>query len=378
MDIVISNIGQLVTPSELALDEAGSRYKIQITNDTELYIRNGRIRTELPGRTAVSYQTIDAGGGVVMPGLIDPFWIMPRLPAWIAELPESTFPERDLLSWSTQLLQRTLRSGVTTIEIKCPHDASFEGLVALGHLKRHNRPRVIGTLLASLPENSADRERSVSSLIGDVIPEIRHRRLATFCDIGWDSRAGFVSESRTVLRAASGAGLRPKLHIESPPLMEDIEQLALSLEVAAVGCASYLSPETARNLAASQIVPVYLPGIRGQQTEEHIDVRPLLDHALPVAIASGNGTSRCAARSMWSVIASAMERMGLTLPEAIVACTLNNALALEMSHEVGSLENGKSADLILLDLADYREIETTLGYPPVAMVMVSGEVVHSI
>jgi len=378
MDIVISNIGQLVTPIELALDEVGSRYKIQIANDTELYIRNGRITTELPGRASVQYQNIDAGGGVIMPGLIDPFWIMPRLPAWIAELPESTLPGRDLLSWSTRLLHRTLRCGVTTIEIKCPHDSSFEGLAALGHLKRHNQPRVIGTLLASLPESSTDREQSVSSLIGDVIPEIRHRRLATFCDIGWDNHAGFISEARTVLRAASGAGLRLKLHIKSPPLLEDMEQLALSLEVAAVGCASHLSPEMARNLAVSQIVPVYLPEVRGEQTEEHIDVRTLLDHGLPVAIGSGNGISGCAARSMWSVMASAMERMELTLPEAIVACTLNNALAMEMAHETGSLEHGKSADLILLDLADYREIETTLGYPPVSMVMVNGEVVHSI
>ena len=80
---------------------------------------------------------------------------------------------------------------------------------------------------------------------------------------------------------------------------------------------------------------------------------------------------------MWSVLASAMERMHLSLPEAIISCTLNNAMAMEMSHEVGSLENGKLADLILLDLLDYREIETAMSFPPVSMVMVSGEIVHS-
>ncbi|MCK5585885.1 amidohydrolase family protein, partial [Candidatus Bipolaricaulota bacterium] len=341
MDIVISNIGQLVTPIECALDEVESRYKIQITRDTELYIRNGRISPEVSNRT--SYQRIDANGGVVMPGLIDPFWIMPRLPTWIAELPESAFPERDLLSWSMRLLQRTLRSGVTTIEIKCPHDSAFEGLAALGHLKRQHHPRVIGTLLASLPENGTDRDRSVSVLIGEVIPEIRQRRLATFCDIGWDNHSGFISEARTVLRAASGAGLRLKLHIESAPLLEDIEQLAVSLEVAAVGCASHIPPETARNLAKNRVLPVYLPGIRGEQTEDRIEVRSLLDDGLPVAIGSGNGIAGCPSISMWSVMSSAMDRMELTLPEAIVACTLNNALAMELSHEAGSLENGKRA-----------------------------------
>jgi len=378
MDIVISNIGQLVTPIERALDGFGNRYKIQITNDTELYVRNGRITTEMPRRPSAHHQSIDAGGGVVLPGLIDPFWMMPRLPTWIAELREPTFPERDLLSWSMRLLQRTLRSGVTTIEIKCPHDSAFEGLGALGHLKRQHHPRVIGTFLASLPENDTDRDRSVSALIGEVIPEIRHRQLATFCDIGWANHAGFISEARTVLRAASGSGLRLKLHIQSAPLLEDIEQLALSLEVAAVGCASYLSPEIARNLAESQVLPVYLPAIRGKRTVARIEVRSLLDDDLPVAIGSGNGIPGSPSSSMWSVMSSAMDCMELTLPEAIVACTLNNAEAMELSDETGSLENGKRADLVLLDLADYREIESTLGYPPVSMVMVNGEVVHSV
>jgi len=67
----------------------------------------------------------------------------------------------------------------------------------------------------------------------------------------------------------------------------------------------------------------------------------------------------------------------LSLAEAIVACTLNNAMAIEMSHDLGSLETGKLADLILLDLVDYRELETAVMSPPVSMVMVNGEIIHS-
>ncbi|MCK4571025.1 amidohydrolase family protein [Candidatus Bipolaricaulota bacterium] len=377
MDIIISNIGQLITPVECALDKAESSYTLQITNDTELYIRNGRITGELPSQRSEHVQTIDACRGVVMPGLIDPFWVMPNVPAWIDELPESKLPRRDLLNWSLRLFQRALRSGGTTIEVKCPHDSAFEGLAALGLLRRHHHPRVIGTLLATLPEDGADRDRSMSSLIGEVIPEIRRRRLVTFCDIGWGNHAGFITEARTVLRAATGAGLRPKLHIESAPKMKDMEQLALSLEVAAIGCASHLSPDMARNLSDGHVFPVYLPTIRREGAEERIDVRALLDQGLPIAVGSGNGLAETPARSMWSVLASAMERMQLSLPEAIISCTLNNAMAMEMSHEVGSLENGKLADLILLDLVDYREIETAMSFPPVSMVMVNGEIVHS-
>ncbi len=378
MDIVISNIGQLVTPIERALDKVSSSYTIEITTDTQLYIRDGRIARELPIRTSGKVQTIDAGGGVVMPGLIDPFWIMPRLPPWIAELPKSKSLSRDLLGWSLRLLQRALRSGVTAIEVKCPHDSEFEGLAALGLLRQQHQPRVIGTLLTSLPEDSADRDRRVSSLIGEVIPEIRHRRLATFCDIGWGKHADFITEARAVLRAAIGAGLHPKLHIESAPLMKDVAQLALSLEVTAIACASHLPPEMVRDLAESHVIPVYLPGMWKGRSEDRIDVRSLLDDGLPIAIGSGNGITGVPSISMWSVLASAIDRMELTLPEAIVACTLNNAMAMDMSSEIGSLENGKRADLVLLDLADYREIESTLGYPPLSMVMVNGEVVHSV
>ncbi len=378
MDIVISNIGQLVTPIERALDKVASSYTIEITTDTQLHIRDGRIATELPIRMSGKVQTIDAGGGVVMPGLIDPFWIMPRLPTWIAELPKSKFLSRDLVSWSLRLLQRALRSGVTAIEVKCPHDSEFEGLAALGLLRQQHQPRVIGTLLTSLPEDSADRDRRVSSLIGEVIPEIRHRRLATFCDIGWGKHADFITEARAVLRAAIGAGLHPKLHIESAPLMKDVAQLALSLEVTAIACASHLPPEMVRDLAESHVIPVYLPGMWKGRSEDRIDVRSLLDDGLPIAIGSGNGITGVPSISMWSVLASAIDRMELTLPEAIVACTLNNAMAMDMSSEIGSLENGKRADVILLDLVDYREIETALNFPPVSMVMVNGEIAHSI
>lgn len=377
MDTLISNIGQLVTPIESALDELGGRYALQVTNDTQLLISNGRIETGSRRRVPTKCQIVDAGHGVVIPGLIDPFWTMPALPSWIDEVTESRFPSKDLLGWSSRIIRRALRSGVTSIEVKCPHDSAFDGLAALGYLARHSQMRVIGSLLASLPEDSTERDQTVSLLIGEVIPEIRQRGLATFCDIGWDNHVGFIAEARTVLRAASGAGLRPKLHLGSAPNMEDIAKLAHSLDVASVGCASHLSREMVRSLSSSHVVPVYLPGLRTSQPVDSIDVRELIDQGLPIAIGSGSGLPKCTTRSMWSVLASAMDRMDLALPEAIVACTLNNAMALDKPHETGSLEHGKSADLILLDLVDYREIETALDCPPVAMVMVNGEIVHS-
>jgi len=376
MDILITNIGQLITPVESALGEGV--YTLQVTQDTTLCIQNGRIVDELKssrGREVV--QTLDAGGGVVMPGLIDPFWVMPHVPAWIAELPESKPLRRDLLSWSRRLFQQALRSGVTTIEVKCPHEPDFACLSALGHLSRHDHPRVVGALLASLPVSGAKRDRSMSSLIGEVIPEIRRRRLATFCDMGWDRQDASIAELGAVLRAASGAGLRPKLHIQTSDQINDVCELALSLEVAAIGCASHLPSDAAKQLSDADVVPIYLPELNAQ-TGQHLNVRPLVDQGMAIGIGSGNGLTASPPKSMWTVLAAGKDRMNMSLDEAIVACTLGNAIALEMPHELGTLEAGKQADLIILDLVDYRELETALMPLPVTMVLVNGEPVHSL
>jgi imidazolonepropionase len=301
---------------------------------------------------------------------------MPQVPAWVGERTTPATPDADLQRWSMRLLQRAVQCGVTSIEMKCSHGSGPESLAALGLLSQHHPPRVIGALLASLPDASCDRDRAVSQLIAEVIPGIRRRRQATFCDIGWNDRSGGIAEARAVLRAASGAGLRPKLHLQSAPSTDAVAELAFDLEVAAVGCASHLSPDVVLHLAERHILPVYLPAIRADGVKEHMDVRTLMDQGLPIGIGSGNGIAGGPPWSMWTVVMAAMVRMRLTLHEAIVACTLSNAMAMEMAHEIGSLETGKCADLILLDLADYREIETVLSFPPVSMVMVNGEIIR--
>jgi len=377
MDTVITNIGQLITPVEAHAHGERASYTLEVSLNETLYVRDGRIIATPSGHAASDVQTFDAGGGVVMPGLIDPFWVMPKLPPWIDELPDEQLPEKDLLNWSLRLLRMALRTGVTTTEVKCPHDAQFLALAALGHLGQQRYPRVVGTLLATLPEVASERDRSLSSLIGEIIPAVRSRRLATFCDIAWGSYDGYVSEARAVLRAASGAGLRPKIHIQAEPDMERARDLALSLDVASMGCASYLSPAIVKHLSDCNVLPVYMPGLLCGELGKYVNARKLLDQDVAVAIGSGNGLSESPLQSMWAVLAAAIAHMDMTLHEVIVAATLHNAMALELSHETGSLEIGKRADLIVLDLIDYRELAAVIAAPPVSMVMVHGEVAYS-
>jgi imidazolonepropionase len=77
---------------------------------------------------------------------------------------------------------------------------------------------------------------------------------------------------------------------------------------------------------------------------------------------------------MQLVLALACRYMGLTPAEAISAATINAAHALGLGHEVGSLEPGKRADMILLDAPSYAQLGYRFGTNLVKTVIVAGEV----
>ncbi len=371
MDIVITNIGQLVTPVPHAGAASVTREALAIARNVELCVHNGRIVSEVPDRSPDRCKILDADGGVVIPGLIDPFWLMPAKPVWMRA--DDNAPHADEPHWMEGMLHCAARSGVTTIELKCPHRVGLEELVFLERVKRNAGPRVIGSLLTTLQEGGTDPEQQLSSLIGEIIPEIRQRKLSAFIDIGWDARRDFVTEARTVMRAAGGAGLRCKLHFLIPPEPAELAALTAGQDLASIGCASYVPMELTMAWSGDGVIPVFLPRLGGGQGTTA--VRPLLDGGLPFAIASGNGLRTGAPISMWDVLSASMETYGLTLPEGLAAATLGNAMALELDHEVGSLEPGKRADVIVLALSDYRELELMMGLSPIRTVIAGGEVI---
>jgi imidazolonepropionase len=75
------------------------------------------------------------------------------------------------------------------------------------------------------------------------------------------------------------------------------------------------------------------------------------------------------------IIALACRALRLTPAEAIVAATLNAACAVERGGETGSLEVGKWADLVVLEMPDYRHLAYRFATNLVAGVIKAGQVV---
>jgi imidazolonepropionase len=126
-------------------------------------------------------------------------------------------------------------------------------------------------------------------------------------------------------------------------------------------------------LAASNTIGVLMPAVNFHLgTTHHANARALIEAGTAVALATDLNPGSAPCYSMPLVMALACRMYGLTPAEALNASTINAAYAAGMGEQVGSLEAGKQADVLILDMADYREIAYALGADPVTAVFKRG------
>lgn len=374
MDTRIVDIGQLVTPV-FRPSTPSDISSLEVRERTELWIRDGRIVSigPMPRRTRID-QEIDARGKVVLPGLIDPHTHYDSLrEASVSEQPGGSSRgspgER-----ASDRLRRALRHGVTTVEVKCRSLEELEELAGLLRAEDGALPEVVATLFGAGPQDGVPHAVPMADLIAHAIPAARRRRLARFCDVACGGGAYSPDEARTILRAARAAGLQLKLHVHGADLGA-VRAMATGLDVSAVGHANHLGRQDAEAWRRVGVIPVLLPGERLLGSGSCPDARGLLDAGLMVALGTNAGADSVAVGSMWLVLALAVTVLGMSLEQGIAAVTLHNASALELSSEIGSVEAGKRADLLILDVPDYRDLLAGLGEDPVRCVVQRGEVV---
>lgn len=359
--------------------------------------RVARISTGID-RSGVT-RLIDAGGGVVLPGLVDPHthavFAGTREEEFLARAQGVRYDgggilasanavaqtdEDGLVEHALPYLQRILESGTTTVEIKSGYGLSVDGevslLAAIRRIGKITPMRVIATFLgAHAFPTKVRRDDYISTIITQMIPTVRRRRLAAFCDVFCDRGFYTPTETRTILRAARGAGLRLKMHTDELSSIGGAE-LAAELEVTSADHLLRASEKGLKLLGQAGVIPVLLPGTAFTLDEPYAPARRMIELDLPVALATDFNPGTCLIHSMLTIIGLAVMKMGLSVEEAITAATINAACALELSEEIGSLEKGKAADLVVLDLDTYRQIPYFFGHNPVRMVIRGGQIVY--
>ena len=224
MTTLVTNIGQLATPEGRGAAFGPSMGTVRLFEGVEVLLSGGRIDAVGPigsfaGKRPID-ETIDARGGVVLPGLIDPHRHLgaPCIPDG-GIVPRSTRRrDEDTDGRLVRALRRGLAGGTCTVGIKCGADAnSADELDLLRSVREVDSmlPMRVSSAFLGTPRGTVARARDdrISALIGESIPAVRRRRLTRFCDVACGAGGYAPSEAETILRAARGAGLIPKIHV---------------------------------------------------------------------------------------------------------------------------------------------------------------------
>jgi imidazolonepropionase len=393
-DILIRGARQLVTLRGSKSPRRGAELNsLGIIQDGSLLLRNGLIDQVGPTRRVENLTRsrgateIDASGRVVMPGFVDSHThLLFPLPGSVAEEHEDAVKHvracsgHRLQGRARIFLDAMARHGTTTVEAKtgCGPDASAENklLRVLSALK-HDPIDVIPTFLFRQPSGPNHLEAGAAAewALAELLPKLKRRLTGGFTDVAWDSDPAHHGQFVRVLEGARSLGYACKIHagqIGSPAAITT----AIQQQVVSIDHIERIAAGEAAALAASNTIATLLPCVSFQHGPADSPARALIDAGATVALASNFNPQLTPTLNMQTVVALACLNLGMTAAEAISAATINGAYAAGWGDRVGSLEVGKSADILILDLPDYRELCRHFGMNHVFMTIKRGERIY--
>ena len=99
----------------------------------------------------------------------------------------------------------------------------------------------------------------------------------------------------------------------------------------------------------------------------------MIEAGLAIILATDFNPGSSPTPSMTMVLSLASTHMKMTPAESITATTINAAYSLNRGNEIGSLELGKVADVVIHDCNDYRELAYFFGIEHTWKVFVAGQ-----
>ncbi len=411
VDVTITNARQLITLKGPAKARTGKEAdELYIIENGALAIKDEKIlavgTTEEIVQNYEAEKIINASGKVVMPGFVDPHthpvFVHTRENEFAMRIKGRSYveisqsgggirssikavreaSEDELYTLAEKRIKKMISNGTTTLEAKSGYGLSTESEIKmLKVIKRLNENLpidIVPTFMGAheFPAEYKDnRNEYIRILKEEMMPEVKKQNLAEYCDIFTEDHVYNIEQSRDILNHAKKLGFKLRMHADE---IEPIGGAELAAEVGAVS-ADHLgaaSDAGIKAMAEAGVIATLLPGtIFSLGMKSYARARDMIDAGIPVALATDYNPGSCNCDSMQFIITLACSQMKMTPAEAIIASTINAAYSLEMGDRVGSLEVGKQADILIMDMSSYKFLPYHFGSNNVETVIKKGRVI---
>ena len=412
VDMIIFNANEMLTlhgESKVRCGEAMN--DLGIIQDGAIAIKDGKIlEVGVSSEILMKYeseQMVDAYKKVVMPGFVDPHthpvfyatrekeFEMRIMGKSYVEISQSgggirssiagvrDASEDELYKLARKRVERIISNGTTTLEAKSGYGLTTKSeLKMLRVIKRLNEDLPIDLIPTFMgahefpTEYKDNREEYIRILKEEMMPAVKESCLAEYVDIFTEDHVYNIQQSRDILQAAKDLGFKVRMHADE---IKPIGGAELAGEMKAIS-ADHLGACSDAGIAAMRdngVIATLLPGtLFSLGIPDYARARDMIDAGCPVALATDYNPGSCNCDSMQFIITLACLQMKMSVAEAITASTINAAYALERGAEIGSLESGKKADILIMDMPSYQFLPYHFGSNNVETIIKNGKVIN--
>jgi len=409
IDLLVVGSSELATARGRSPRAGAELGRIEVLPRGAVAIDAGRIVAVGPEPELVAgfsaRRTLDARGGTVVPGFVDahthPVFAGTRENEFEQRTRGATYleiaragggilssvsgvraaTEDELLARLLERLARFLELGTTTIEAKSGYGLSLaDELKSLRVIARANGMQPVECVATCLgahdvpPEFRGRRADYVALLCDELLPQVAEQRLAEYCDVFTEAHTFDLADSRRLLTRARELGLGLRLHADQLSALGGAE-LAAELGAASADHLEHVTERGIEALGRAGVVPVLCPIVPLYlRQEREAPARRMIDAGLAPALSTDFNPGSCYGQSLPEVLTWAALRYRMSAAECLTAATLNAACSLGRGAELGTLEPGKRADLVVLDQPNHLHLCYELGRNPVRAVVARGRV----
>ena len=396
--LLIRDLEQVVSPAASDAPVRGEGLgRLDVLEDAYVLCVDGRIE-RVGSMAELSYdgevEEIDGSGRCAIPGLVDchthACFAGDRVDEFDRRAGGATYEELHAAGGGILATVRSTRAaaedeladavarhrdwmraaGTTTFEAKSGYGldretelASLRAIRAAG-----GTPTWLGA--HAVPPEFGAADEYVDFTIAEVLPDAA--KLAEAADVFVERGAFDAAQARRYLEACRDAGLALRVHGDQFTEMGAVP-LAVELGARSIDHLEATGPDGVRALAASDVVAVLLPASALVLDRPMPRGRELVEAGAAIALATDFNPGSAFCESLPLVCSLACTQLGLTPAQALAACTVNAAHVLARAERKGRLAPGYDADIVLLDVPDWRYLAYHLGGPVVAQTIVAGE-----